>query len=627
MANNYIKQFLVSLGWEIDKEGMKDFARSIAIQTEAVHVLADTLRGGARQVVDFARDLVNSLDDAYLASRQLHTTVSNLNALGYAGEQAGLSLGELQGHAASLLNLTRTKPGILQALGLKPDDAKDSVELLHKVALAVRRFGQAQYIFAETQLGIGGPTLEILQSDAFWQSYAEHLQRVGDNEEKAADGAYKFKREVRRAKDEARALADQGLVWLMDRIRELIAWWNGLSDGVKTTIEVVGGIVAGLGGLTLTLGAAGIAVRALSISFRTLRGVTLGLAAAFRVLGIAIRFAFTNPIGLAILAIAALGYAIYKLVQDFQSWKAGGDSWFPWTRFIEDCRFLTAEVKVLAEVFGDTLRPVLADTRDLLADIFTGHWSDAKQKANDIAELTKTAVERARTGIAEAHQKVEEQTRADEAARTGNSPSQDAAAPAGTPSVDPRRVPNATLGIRNNNPGNLMHKIGPDQYAPNVYATAQDGLNALVANLRDYARKGRDTIQSIISRWAPETDGYGNKINNTKEYIAFAARNMHVAANAHLNMSDPSVLRALAENIELFENNRVNPYSADMYAAAVQKALERDGTKTAQDVTINQTVTNNVTGSSDPKEAAGALTSTLSTSNGLLIRALQPRLS
>jgi len=179
-------------------------------------------------------------------------------------------------------------------------------------------------------------------------------------------------------------------------------------------------------------------------------------------------------------------------------------------------------------------------------------------------------------------------------------------------------------GIRNNNPGNINYgEFARSQGSTGaeaagrfaVFQTAQDGLNALGALLRSYAARGIDTIRSIISKYAPAGE------NNTEGYIANVAKRLGFGSDAHLNLSDPRLLAGLEQAIVQFENGK-NPYSSDMYSSAANRAI---GGASQRDVQITQHITTTVTGSSNPQEAAKALSSSLQTSNGLLTRNLQPR--
>lgn len=120
-----------------------------------------------------------------------------------------------------------------------------------------------------------------------------------------------------------------------------------------------------------------------------------------------------------------------------------------------------------------------------------------------------------------------------------------------TPAFGGSRAPR---GIRNNNPGNLnfvgqsgaTKESGPGgRFA--VFATMQQGLQALAHQLQLYGGRGIDTVQGIISKYAPAGE------NNTNSYIQSVMRKLGVSASQHLNLQDPNVLKALIQGITTVE--------------------------------------------------------------------------
>jgi hypothetical protein len=86
--------------------------------------------------------------------------------------------------------------------------------------------------------------------------------------------------------------------------------------------------------------------------------------------------------------------------------------------------------------------------------------------------------------------------------------------------------PNLPLGFRNNNPLNLIKssnawrgklKDAPGRFEQ--FCSMEYGTRAAIINLRTYMnRYGRNTIEQIISRWAPASE------NDTQAYIRFVSQ-------------------------------------------------------------------------------------------------------
>lgn len=71
-------------------------------------------------------------------------------------------------------------------------------------------------------------------------------------------------------------------------------------------------------------------------------------------------------------------------------------------------------------------------------------------------------------------------------------------------------------GLRNNNPGN-MRAVGnqaADRAGFRVFGSMDEGIRAAEAQLQRYADRGINTVENIISTWAPPSE------NDTKSYIA-----------------------------------------------------------------------------------------------------------
>ena len=95
---------------------------------------------------------------------------------------------------------------------------------------------------------------------------------------------------------------------------------------------------------------------------------------------------------------------------------------------------------------------------------------------------------------------------------------------------------NSPIGIRNNNPGNLVHtsiKWQGKVPKPNnggrfeVFATPEYGVRAMIKDLTSKIKKHKN-IEAIVSRYAPAFE------NNTKAYINVVAKALNVSSKATL---------------------------------------------------------------------------------------------
>jgi hypothetical protein len=115
----------------------------------------------------------------------------------------------------------------------------------------------------------------------------------------------------------------------------------------------------------------------------------------------------------------------------------------------------------------------------------------------------------------------------------------------GAPSAGPAPA-GGTLGDRNNNPGNLRPPGASTGFQK--FDTPEAGLAALDQNLQAYGKKGINTIDGVINRWAPSSE------NNTSAYVAAVAKRLGVDPKQQIDLSSPYVRQALSTAIMLHEN-------------------------------------------------------------------------
>lgn len=109
---------------------------------------------------------------------------------------------------------------------------------------------------------------------------------------------------------------------------------------------------------------------------------------------------------------------------------------------------------------------------------------------------------------------------------------------------------------RNNNPGNLefrgqrgaTREDGEGRFAK--FSSAEEGVSALARQLQLYGSRGIDTIEQIISKYAPSSE------NDTGAYIAAMVKRMGVSADQKLDLNDPQVLSGLIQGISRHEAGR-----------------------------------------------------------------------
>lgn len=94
MANvDTIRDFLVSLGFQVDESGMRKFERVLTGVTTNVLKLGVAVEGAALSVLGFTTQIAAGLDKVYWASQRTGASAAGIKALGYAAAQTGSSAG------------------------------------------------------------------------------------------------------------------------------------------------------------------------------------------------------------------------------------------------------------------------------------------------------------------------------------------------------------------------------------------------------------------------------------------------------------------------------------------------------------------------------------------------------
>lgn len=122
-------------------------------------------------------------------------------------------------------------------------------------------------------------------------------------------------------------------------------------------------------------------------------------------------------------------------------------------------------------------------------------------------------------------------------------------------------------GYRNNNPLNIrvsketwLGKITPNtDGAFEQFKSMGYGFRAALKLLRNYISNGNNTIEKMISRWAPATE------NNTSGYISRVASGSGINSKTVISADDREALVSIAYQMAIVENGS-KPEMSDIYA-------------------------------------------------------------
>ncbi|END1069324.1 lytic transglycosylase catalytic [Escherichia coli] len=654
-----IKDFLVSLGFSVDDAGAKKFGSVLAGTTANVIKMGLAVEGAALSVVAFTAKIASGLDNLYWASQRTGATVQGIQSIGYAVSQVGGSVDAARSSLESLSRFIRNNPGaegFLNRLGVQTRDASGNMRDMAAIFTGVgQKLSSMPYYRANQyaqMLGIDENTLMAMRRGVgqFSAQYSEMVKAIGFNADQAALSSNRFMTSLKSlgemagmARDKigsnlADGLAGQidnlrkkiienfpkievtitkvikGILWLgeivgrvafriVDGVGDIIEWWGKLDAETKNLIEVIGSLV--------------VAMRILNSTF------------------------WMSPIGLITGLIVALGL----LWEDYKTWKEGGNSLIDWEKWQPAIDKAKDAITWLRDHFLELKDGVggWQNALEILGTFIAGVWVSRVLGAfgkisglpvppwlkgwmayaaylysdrENIGASAKSSWDYTKQNIGDSLRWLGIDT------DFGRNPHtvKGANIQSDIPGADPEQHAQATKrGERNNNPGNLNFagQAGASLERPGGrfarFETAFDGLRALARQLMLYAGRGINSVEKIISTWAPASDN-----NNTTAYIRAVSQRLGVDPRAALNMSDPQTMSALMSSIIQHENGR-NIYSRELINKAAVAGISGKVTE------VNQQNTYHIYGGGDPHAVGNEVARRQQSANAQVMRSNQVR--
>lgn len=361
-----LKDFLISLGFNVDEGGAKKFDAVVAGTTLKAIELGVKFEAAALSVVAFTAKIASSLDNLYWASQRTGATVEGIKQIGYAVSQVGGSADSARGSLENLARFIRNNPGaegFLNRLGVQTRDASGNMRDMATIFTGVgQRLSNMPYYRANQyaqMLGLDENTLMAMRRDIgqFSGEYTAMAKAIGYNADVAAVSSNKFMTSLRSfglmagmARDKIGSNLANGLAGSIDTLRRQIMEnfpkiEGAITAGVKGVLwfgEIIGRVVYRLIQLT------GDIInwwRSLSTETRRVIEVFGALMIAWRLLNSA--FAM-SPIGRVIM----LGAALIGLYDDYRTWKEGGQSLIDWGKWEPGIKYAQKAFASLSKDFG-----------------------------------------------------------------------------------------------------------------------------------------------------------------------------------------------------------------------------------------------------------------------------------
>ena len=311
-----IKDFLVSLGFDIDQAGANKFEAVLKGVTANVLKVGAVVEGAALSIVGFTTQIANGLDKIYWASQRTGASVQGIKALGYAASQTGASAESAMSSLEGLAGFMRSNPGaegFLNRLGVQTRDASGKMRDTAAIFTGVgQKLNNMPYYRAKQyaqMLGIDENTLMAMRRGMGQLSseYALTAKRFGFNAESAAKQSNIFMTSMRnltmtlgQAKDKIGSNLAGGLAGSIDNFRrQILDNWPKI-EAVIT--KIIKGILWAGDAITRVLWRTGQAVEGVIAWFKKLNPATQQLIALFSGLLVAWRLLNTafmsSPLGM-----------------------------------------------------------------------------------------------------------------------------------------------------------------------------------------------------------------------------------------------------------------------------------------------------------------------------------------
>ncbi|NBJ34418.1 transglycosylase SLT domain-containing protein [Serratia fonticola] len=342
-----IKDFLISLGFDIDSAGERKFSAVVAGVTANVLKLGAVVEGAALAVVGFTTQIASGLDKVYWASQRTGATVEGIRGLGYAASQMGSDAAAAQNSLESLARFMRSSPGaegFINRLGVQTRGANGQMRDTSAIFTALGDKLSKMPTYRANQyaqiLGIDENTLLAMRRGfgQFGSEYAMTAKKIGFNADIAAKQSNRFMTSMSaltmtlgQARDKIGSNLASGLAGSLDALRkQLLDNWPKIEAVVMKVIKGILWMAEVFGRMAWRASQAVSQVidwwKKLDLESRKLLGVFGAMLVGWRMLNSAF---LMSPIGLITAAILTLAL----LYDDYMTWKENGKSLIDWSKW------------------------------------------------------------------------------------------------------------------------------------------------------------------------------------------------------------------------------------------------------------------------------------------------------
>ena len=348
MNGEVIKEFLVGLGFQIDEAGLSKFSSGITNATIAVGAIGTAAVAAAGAITAFVAGVADKFDALGDLADRVNTTVESVMRLGYVATLTGSSV---EAANSSIENLSRVAgeaalglgrgAKVFQDLGLSAKDSngnlKDTSVLMAEIGDKIKDMGRGEQMAVLSKLGIDPTMINALTTDVsgLAAEFDQLYKNAGIDANKAAEQSGEFNDSMDRLKMTFDAIKSAvGLKFMgqlrngIDTLRKFLVEnmpkiINAVSPIINLVLRIAEAFIRIVGRIGSAVGSILGFLGDLNDATNGWAGYILAAAAAWKFLNLSF---LASPIGI-LLSLAAV---VALLIDDFLTFKEGGDSLIDW---------------------------------------------------------------------------------------------------------------------------------------------------------------------------------------------------------------------------------------------------------------------------------------------------------
>lgn len=168
-STEILQEYLVKLGFQTDSVSLRKFEDGMGKTGKRIMGLGLTVAGVVASVEAASAAFAYSMRKVYYESELSGSTVKNINAMTYAGEQFGISAGSMESAIKSMgqaMAMDPGKMGLLNSLTGMNEAGKDATDQMLDLMTALKKMNAPEYAKASfaAQFGIDTDTYRLMSA-------------------------------------------------------------------------------------------------------------------------------------------------------------------------------------------------------------------------------------------------------------------------------------------------------------------------------------------------------------------------------------------------------------------------------------------------------------------------------